>query len=76
MSKTKICKLCNKELDYQCGEFSNHLKLEHGITREEYVVITEHEGVHPKCQCGYCEDDATFMKRKTLDLFKYVSYIF
>lgn len=64
MSKTKVCKLCNKEFNYQCGEFSNHLKSEHKITREQYVVLIECGGVKPKCQCGYCEDDAKFIKRK------------
>lgn len=64
MSKKKRCKICDGEFDYQCGEFSNHLKSEHGITREEYVVITEYDGEKPKCQCGYCEDDAKFIKRK------------
>ncbi len=64
MSKTKICTLCGKGFDYQCGEFSNHLKLEHGITREEYIVLTEHFNKKPKCQCGYCGDDAEFISRK------------
>lgn len=64
MSKIKICELCNKEFDYQCGEFSNHLKSEHKITREQYIVLTEYNGINPKCQCGYCKDDAKFIKRK------------
>ena len=64
MSKTKVCELCNEEFNYQCGEFSNHLKSEHGITREEYVVLTEHGGLKPKCQCRYCTDDSKFIKRK------------
>lgn len=64
MSKKKKCELCDGEFDYQCGEFSNHLKSEHVITREEYVILTEYNNVKPKCKCGYCEDDAKFIKRK------------
>jgi hypothetical protein len=64
MSKTKVCELCNKGFDYKCGEFSNHLKSEHGITREEYVVLIEYSGLKPKCQCGYCTDDSKFIKRE------------
>jgi endogenous inhibitor of DNA gyrase (YacG/DUF329 family) len=64
MSKKKECKICGEEFEYQCGEFSNHLKLEHRITREEYVVLTEHGGKKPKCQCGYCENDSKFINRK------------
>lgn len=64
MSKTKICELCKKGFDYQCGEFSNHLKSEHEITREQYIILTEYGEIKPKCQCGYCEDDSKFIKRK------------
>jgi len=64
MSKIKNCELCDKRFNYKCGEFSNHLKSEHGITREEYVVLTECDGLKPKCKCGYCTEDSKFIKRK------------
>lgn len=64
MSEKKLCKICNEHFDYQCGEFSGHLNSEHKITREQYIVLTEYGGVKPKCQCGYCSDDAKFVKRK------------
>ena len=64
MSKKVICKLCNFEFDYQSGSFSNHLKNEHKISKEQYVVLIEYGGIHPKCQCGYCNDDAKFIDRK------------
>jgi len=64
MSKTKVCELCSNKFNYQCGEFSNHLKLEHEITREEYVVLTKCGGENPKCKCGYCTDDSKFIKRR------------
>lgn len=68
MEKFRECKICNNVYNYQCGEFSNHIKNEHGLSREQYIVITEYNNEHPKCQCGYCNDDATFLPRTNLFL--------
>ncbi len=64
MEKYKECKICNNVYNYQCGEFSNHIEKEHRLNREQYVVITEYNSNHPKCQCGYCDDDSAFILRK------------
>ena len=59
------CKICNKEFIYNAGLFTTHLKEDHKIfSREEYVIITEYNNVQPKCQCGFCNDDAVFISRK------------
>lgn len=62
----KICVLCNGTFDYQCGEFSIHLKEKHKISREQYIVLTQYNNIHPKCECGYCVDDSEFIPRKNL----------
>ena len=52
-----ICKICGKKIEhekepYAIREFLRHLKDEHSITKEEYIVKYELNGVHPKCACG------------------------
>lgn len=64
MNKEKICNICNKTFHYQSGGFFIHLNDVHNINREQYVILTEYNNIHPKCQCGFCEDDAVFLKRQ------------
>lgn len=66
MEKFKKCELCDKIFNYQCGDFSNHLKENHYLTREEYIINTLYSGIRPKCQCGFCINDAKFISRKNL----------
>lgn len=64
MNKKIICAICQKEFSYTSGKFSNHLKEEHDIDRRQYIILTEYDNIIPKCQCGYCNEDATFLSRK------------
>jgi len=54
--------------NYQCGEFSEHLKKEHNINRKEYIVLIEYNNEIPKCKCGFCNDDSDFLDRKNIFL--------
>lgn len=61
-----ICQLCvgeSKDFNDACGEFTKHLENFHHITRSEYVVITEYDGIHPMCECGYCSENAEYHRR-------------
>lgn len=50
------CSLCNFYYATNTGgKFTRHLKNEHNITFEQYLIQTKYDGVAPKCQCGYCE---------------------
>lgn len=64
MEKFKQCKICNEIHNYQSGVFAQHLKERHGISREQYVIVTEYNNQVLKCQCGYCDDNALFISRK------------
>ena len=52
-----ICEICGKDFKYQkeasCrAQLNNHIRKEHNITIEEYVVQTQYNGLHPICPCG------------------------
>lgn len=57
------CQLCAGEFNDVCGEFTKHLVNFHQITRPEYVVITEYNGITPMCECGYCLEDPEYHRR-------------
>jgi len=56
-----VCKICGKEFEYEklryCrAQLNRHLKIEHKISVEDYLVKYELNGVHPKCLCGCGEN--------------------
>ena len=56
-----ICKVCN--INYASERhLSYHLKLEHGITKREYIIKHLLHGVIPKCKCG-CGGDVPIIPR-------------
>jgi len=50
--KLEECKICGNCFDQQSGQFTIHLKKEHNLTLEDYIVNTEFNNIHPKCKCG------------------------
>lgn len=57
----KKCEICGKIISHEkegvmksC--FTTHLRKEHSINLEDYLVKYELNGVHPKCLCGCGED--------------------
>lgn len=67
MVKYKECKICGLTFPYTTGKFTIHLLKEHNISLKDYIIIYELSGNTPKCQCGYCNDDAPFFRGKFLD---------
>lgn len=69
----RCCKLCGKEFtDGQAkgGVFHDHLKKQHDMFLEDYVVLTEYNGTPPKCLCGYCDRRPVFKRGKFLNYAK------
>lgn len=61
-----ICKECGKEISHEkesyCkSKLTRHLKTQHNMTPEEYVVKHYYGGVHPVCPCG-CGGKLKFIK--------------
>ena len=51
------CEICGKEFIYEketsCKvQLRNHLKKDHQIELEDYIVKYKHRGEHPICPCG------------------------
>lgn len=60
------CKICGKKIEhnkeaYAIRTFIEHIKKEHNISKEEYIVKYELNGVHPTCACG-CGNKVHLMK--------------
>lgn len=66
MFKYKKCEICGLTFPYSTGKFTIHLK-EHNIDLKDYIIKYELNGIVPKCQCGYCNEDAPFFRGKFLD---------
>lgn len=66
MIKYKECKICGLTFPYTTGKFTIHLMEEHNITLRDYIIKYELCGNIPKCQCGYCDEDAPFFRGKFL----------
>lgn len=63
----KKCEICGLSFSYKTGWFSKHIEKEHNISLKDYIIQYELSGVTPKCQCGYCDEDAPFFRGKFLD---------
>ena len=72
-----VCKLCGKKFE-KCGSqheynnknaitkmFNKHLKNDHKITLEEYIIQTEFNGNIPTCECG-CGEKLMFCKKNAI----------
>ena len=51
------CEICGKEFSYQkessCrAQLTNHIKKDHKMSLEQYIIQTKYNGIHPKCPCG------------------------
>jgi len=42
--------------------FTIHLNEEHNMSLRDYIIKYELSGNTPKCQCGYCDNDAPFFR--------------
>ena len=58
--------ICGESFNHKCGAFTLHLERDHSISLKDYIVKYELNGMTPKCQCGYCDEDAPFVRGKFL----------
>lgn len=59
------CYLCNKLFAASCsGLLTRHLLQIHNTSFIDYVIITEYEGIEPKCICGWCTERPLFIRGK------------
>jgi len=63
----KKCEMCGNSFSYETGWFSKHIESEHNLFLRDYIIKHELSGMTPKCQCGYCDEDAPFFRGKFLD---------
>lgn len=66
MEKRK-CKICEDEFDYKSGKFTKHLIENHNLLLKDYIIQYELSGKTPKCECGYCSEDAPFFRGRFLN---------
>jgi len=70
------CLICNKEFEYIPQEngspknnlmikFKKHLKEDHNINIEEYIIKCYYNGVYPTCKCG-CGKNLKFNQKNCL----------
>ena len=59
------CEICNQEFKNNLGgDLTKHLREEHNMSMEDYYVLTELNGIEPRCQCGLCEERPNFYRGK------------
>jgi hypothetical protein len=67
----KTCKICQKELKGNLG-ISKHLSNSHPeISRMQYVLTFEHNGIRPTCECG-CGGFTNFESTKGFKFRKFL----
>jgi hypothetical protein len=66
------CFLCQKVfINNLGGQFTNHLQEIHNLSLEDYVVLTEYNGIAPKCACNLCNERPYFKRGKFLAFAKF-----
>lgn len=57
------CFLCSKIFDGKTSaKLANHVRKEHNISFEDYVILTQYNNIPPKCACGLCEERPRFAR--------------
>lgn len=59
MKYDNYCKFCEKTVT-SSRALSYHLRMTHNMSRKEYVVETEYEGIAPQCENDNCDQEAYF----------------
>lgn len=66
------CFICQKEFTNNLGgQVTIHVQEVHGLTQEDYVVLSEYKGERPKCACGLCDESPVFKRGKFLAYAKF-----
>lgn len=50
--KKRICLECAKSIDSKSRKFTKHIKDEHNITYEKYIIKNFYNNTQPLCRCG------------------------
>lgn len=59
------CYFCSTVFDGKTiAKLANHVRKEHGLSFEDYVVQSEYNGIPPKCACGLCNEQTFFNRGK------------
>ena len=61
------CNLCDKEFTKGIL-LNNHIKKEHNMSKYDYLLQTEYNGIHPKCACG-CGKEVRYNDKKRFATF-------
>lgn len=55
------CEICGSEFkNNKAGQLTRHLGVDHDMSLEDYVVLTEYDGEELRCGCGYCDERPNF----------------
>ncbi|GAB2552087.1 hypothetical protein JOD18_004804 [Gracilibacillus alcaliphilus] len=55
--ETQLCKLCNFEINHnKQGRFTSHLKLQHGLSLNDYLIQYFYTKNDLKCSYSLCEN--------------------
>ena len=66
------CFLCQKSFTNNLGgQLTNHLSENHKMSLSDYVILTEHGGLEPRCACGLCDERPVFSRGKFLTYAKF-----
>ena len=60
LEKTIPCKECDEKFDTE-HKLGLHLKFTHNMTRHDYILKHDLNGIHPVCKCG-CEQEVGHIK--------------
>lgn len=66
------CKICGIEMTHILT-LNKHVKNEHDLTVENYILKTEYNDIHPLCKCG-CGEKLKMKKRKFRDFISAAHY--
>jgi hypothetical protein len=59
------CEICGEEFkNNKGGNLTIHVKEKHGLSKADYYILTELNGVEPKCECGYCNERPNFQRTR------------
>jgi very-short-patch-repair endonuclease len=59
------CSLCDKRFKNNLGgQLTIHIEHAHNMSFEDYIVLTEYDGIQPSCACGLCDLPPLFYRGK------------
>jgi very-short-patch-repair endonuclease len=64
------CKICNQKYASE-RHLSYHIRIEHDISKKEYIINNILDGNIPKCKCG-CGEDVTILEKGTVHYREYL----